>query len=286
MTFPERPEAVVANASSNRSSGNRCVITGPTSTRPVDSSVVVCCQRPEHLASRDPLQPRFLEDDLIVQIQRHRPVGQPKERHAAAAGEHLRSLVDRARVPAHLEHHLRTGPVRRVHHRGNRIDVRRVDAQVGPHARRHRSTVVVRLDRDHLPRSERTSDRHGEQSDRATPDHRDGVRGDVFPAARSERRVHGVAERLHDRRRVGMDALPDDPCVRRGDHDVLRERPLDVDAQDPEVLADVRPAGSTGRAPPTRDMGLGGHERAGVEVVNLGPHRLDRTGDLVPERHR
>src|SRR5712692_4815514 len=44
MTFPERPDAVISKASSKRSSGNRWVMTGATSTMPVARSVVVCCQ--------------------------------------------------------------------------------------------------------------------------------------------------------------------------------------------------------------------------------------------------
>ena len=86
--------------------------------------------------------------------------------------------------------------------------------------------------------------------------------------------------------RVGMDPLADDPRVPGREHDVLGERAVDVDAQDPQVLADVRAAGPARRAAAARDVGLGGDERAGLEVVHLGPDGLDGAGDLVAERHR
>ena len=44
MTLPERPEATTSKASRNPSSGNRCVMTGVTSTIPVASRTEVCSQ--------------------------------------------------------------------------------------------------------------------------------------------------------------------------------------------------------------------------------------------------
>ena len=136
----------------------------------------------------------------------------------------------------------------------------------------------------HAPRERAIADR--EQADRPASDHGDGVRGDVLASPGPERRVHRVAERLHDRGGVGMDTLPDDPGIHRRDHQVLGEGSLDVDAQDAQVLADVRSPGSTCRASPARDVGLRRHERSGLDVMHLGADSLDRPGHLVPERHR
>ena len=121
------------------------------------------------------------------------------------------------------------------------------------------------------PRARAIAD--GEQPDRAAPDHGDGVRGDVLAAAGAERRVHRVAERLHDRGDVGMDALADDPRVLGRDHDVLGEDALGVDAQDAQVLADVRPAGLARRAVSACDVGLGRDERSRLQVMDLVSRR-------------
>ncbi len=70
-----------------------------------------------------------------------------------------------------------------------------------------------------------------------------------------------------------------------GDDDVLGERAVRVDAQDPQVPADVSTSGPAGRATPACDVRLGGDEHAPPDVVHLGADRLDRPGDLVTERH-
>ena len=99
--------------------------------------------------------------------------------------------------------------------------------EVRAHLRGHRrdgSRSVRSAITFHAPSARAIAD--GEQADRPAPDHGDGVRGDVLAAAGAERRVHGVAERLHDRRDVGLDALAHDPRVRgRASPRTRRTRP-------------------------------------------------------------
>ena len=170
---------------------------------------------PEHLASGDPEDPGLLEDHLIVQVQRHRPVRESEQRHAPAPGQQPGALIDRRRVPRHLEHDLRAVAVRRVEHRLDRIVGLRIDQQVGTHLRRERPALVVGFDRDHLPGPERPRDPDREQADRSAPDDRDRVGEQVLAALGPERRMHGVPERFHHGRDVGVDPLADDPDVHR-----------------------------------------------------------------------
>ena len=85
---------------------------------------------------------------------------------------------------------------------------------------------------------------------------------------------------------IRLDPLADDPRVLGRDHDVLRERAVRVDAEDPQVPADVRASRPAGRADAARDVGLGRDEGPRLHVVDLGTDRLDVPGDLVTERHR
>src|SRR5438876_9605238 len=101
------------------------------------------------------------------------------------------------------------------------VDHRRIDEEICAHLPRLLPPVIVRLDADDAEGAERACDPDSEQPDRPASEDHDAVGREVLSSSGTERGVHAVTERLHDRGDIAVDALAHGPGVLCGHHDAL-----------------------------------------------------------------
>ena len=97
--------------------------------------------------------------------------------------------------------------------------------------------------------------------------------------------VHGVAQRVEHRGEVGVHALRVLPHVGLGDHDVLRERAVPVDADARGVDAQVPSARAAVAAVAADHVPLAGDHGTDRDRAHGGAHLDDVAGELVPRNH-
>ena len=95
--------------------------------------------------------------------------------------------------------------------------------------------------------------------------------------------MHGVAERIEDRRDVAVDARGVAPDVRHRQRDVLGERARVVDADPVRVRAQVPPARHAVAAAAAHEVALAADEVAGREVVDVGSDCDHLADELVAD---
>ena len=109
----------------------------------------------------------------------------------------------------------------------------------------------------------------------------------VFAQQRErQRRVHGIAKRIEDRRNLLVDLRIMPPDVRHRQRDKLRKRsrPIHPDAQ--RMRAQMPPPRQTVPAPPAGHMALAAHNVARIKIIHIRSHRHNLADKLMPNRHR
>ena len=144
---------------------------------------------------------------------------------------------------------------------GRHVVSRRNERRVGAQLLRQLELRRIHVDRvdGQRARGARNLDRH--QADRADAGDHHALDAD----AGRHHRVHGVAERIEDRRALVGNRRVEPPDVILRHRDVLGERAVAIDADDLHVLADMRLAGAAEPAREVGDVTFGGHSIADDE---------------------
>jgi hypothetical protein len=124
-------------------------------------------------------------------------------------------------------------------------------------------------------RARHAADRPRSRDQHILAQHREGEGG-----------VHGIPERIEDRRDVLVDARSVVPDVRHRQRDQLGKGTRPVDPDTLRVSAQVAPAGHAVAAASADDMALAADQVADVKVVHVRPHRDDLAHELVPDHQR
>src|ERR1039458_6329426 len=98
--------------------------------------------------------------------------------------------------------------------------------------------------------------------------------------------MHGVAERIEDRRHVEWNAFVMAPDVGHRKRDEFRKRARPVHAHALGMRAQMAPAGETVAAAAADYMALAADEIAREEVRNVGADFHDLPHEFVPDGHR
>ena len=124
-----------------------------------------------------------------------------------------------------------------VGHRPDRSDdvARGVEDHVGAERLGHRAPLRVDVGREDARRAGQPADRDRHEPDRPAAGHEHRLAGDLL----DERGQDGIAHRFLDGRDLRREPLTGPDVAHRQD-DVFGERAVGVDAQDPQVAADVR----------------------------------------------
>ena len=109
----------------------------------------------------------------------------------------------------------------------------------------------------------------------------------VLPEDREDQgRVDGVAERVEDRRDLGVDAWPVVPDVGHRQDDVFGEGAVPADAEPDRAGAEVAAAGQAVPAAAADDVALTRHQVARLEVVDVAADLDDLADELVADDQR
>ena len=236
-----------------------------------------------HLAADDAVHGDPLEDDLIGEIDRDFPVRNAEQLHPPAQPHRRECLVQRRRHTRHLAHHVRAFLGSLGEDRLYDVVPLCVDGDVRAHFLRERETLGIHIGRNDLGGARRARDADRETADRPASDNENGAAGNLC----GQHRVERVPHRVHDRADFGGDVSPvERQHIGRGHHDVLRKRPVAIDADDARVLADVAVAGAALEAVPADDVTLGGDEVARAESRDAVTDRLDLPGKFVAHDDR
>ena len=234
-----------------------------------------------HLAAINAFERQALEDHFVPIDGGF--VGQDaKQRQLAAVVHRLDHVAQRARIARHLQPDVEA----LVH-----VDFRHHVAQgllVGAHRPRRahlpgeRQAIVVDVGDDDLARAGVAAhgDRH--QADRPGA-------GDQHVLAHEierQRGMHGVAERIEDRRDLVGHRVRNEIGVRRGDGDVVGEGAGPVDADAFGVAAQMRAPGAAIAAEAAHDVPFARHPLADFQRVDVTPDRLDHPDIFMADDHR
>ena len=155
--------------------------------------------------------------------------------------------------------------------------------RVAPIRQRELEPVGVRVGDDDVPRAgvAHDGDRHAADRARARDEHVLAEHGE------RERRVHGVPERVEDRRHLLVDPGPVVPDVRhRQRRRSSANAPGPLHAEPDRVGAQVAPAGHAVAAAAADDVPLAADDVAGAEVAHVRADLDDLADELVPDHER
>ena len=208
--------------------------------------------------------------------------GMPIRRPAAVAHER-QAGVDRRTAARHLEQHVDALAARAPQDLVDEIRVAREEGRVGADALRQFVELRrVDVDREHRRGARGPGDRDRHQPDRPHPGDRDALGAD----AGRHHGVHGVPERIEHRRDLVGDRRIERPHVAFGHRDVVGERPVAVDPDDLDLVADMRVARPAQEAGAARDVALGRDALTGLEPAHRGPDRRHGAHELVSDDQR
>ena len=172
-----------------------------------------------HLAAVDALQRQHVEDDR-GEVDRHLARLDPEQRDPAAVGHRRQESAERTSLPDISSATSKPSVIPRSRWISSSPVCVGSIAAVAPIVQRQLAPVRVRVGDDDVARAGVPDDGDGHAADRpgagdehVLAEHREGERG-----------VHGVPERVEDRRHVLGDSGPVVPDVRHRQRHVLRER--------------------------------------------------------------
>ena len=234
-----------------------------------------------HLPSVDAPERELIEDHRVP-VDRERLLGKPEHRDPRPVRHVREHVVERGRVPAHLE-----ADVEPLLHPELRLRVRdralaHVQGEGHAHLPGELQPVGVHVGDDDVSGAGVPDDRRRHQPDR--PGARDQH---VLTEHRElQGRVHRVAERVEDRRDVSIDRTFVMPHVGHRKRDVLGERARPVHADPLRERAEVASPRHAVPAPAADDVAFPAHEVALAEVAHVGADLGDLADELVPDDQR
>ena len=142
--------------------------------------------------------------------------------------------------------------------------------------------MLVDFDREHRCRAHGLGHGNRKQADRPAAGDGHGLGGDLS----GQHGVHGVAQRIENRRVLQRNRGIELPDIRLRNHHVLGEGAVGVDADDLHVLADVRFAGAALQALAAGHVHLGGNEVAFLHAGDFIAERRHLAAELMPGNQR
>ena len=128
-----------------------------------------------------------------------------------------------------------------------------------------------------------TRDLYGQQPDGCRPDDQNAL-GQTEPQPAYCR--DGVRKVLQQRALLHVHVVRQREEASLGGRGVLRQAPVQREAEGLEAFAFVGAARAAGRAHPAQHVGMDGNAVSGLGVLDAGPALLDHAGELVPRYER
>ena len=238
--------------------------------------------RLKHFAAVDSLDRGAFEDHVVDEIEGDGIFGDAEEGGASAGAKHFEALVNSGGIAAHFEHHVHAIAAGGFQDALDDVSRGGVERFVRTHFDCQLAAVRVYFGGEEGSTAGSARDSDGHQADRA------GAGDDYVQTGNftGEHGVNRVAERVHNGSVMLGNSGIDFPDIAHGNADEFGETAVRVDAEDFDILADVRLAHAAWAAMAAIDMHFRADEISRFDGGDFVADFLHDAAEFVAEGER